>query len=197
VVSFFSPFFRRRLGGCFDLGAPFVDILLDADLPEYRADVNKSETAEFLTGPGIFLAKGGKIKKIQWVIRLYWAFDSTNRTPTKKRRKRLFLRRVNWITAAGVKAFIINYRHHGLEKRKTIGRWPDWTVISAVVEARKLRQQIDKGDDPLGTEQAIRGAPTVADMCDRFVKEYLPLKRPSSRRDAVAVWENTHPGDHP
>ena len=88
------------------------------------------------------------------------------------------------VTASGSRAFIINYRNkYGLEKRLTIGRWPDWTVLAAVVEARKLRQQIDTGDDPLMAEQAVRGAPTVGDMLNRFVKEYLPLKRPSSARD--------------
>ena len=57
-VHFFSPFFRRILGGCIDLGAPFVAILLDDDLPRYQAKVNKSEMADFLTGPVIFPAKG-------------------------------------------------------------------------------------------------------------------------------------------
>ena len=88
------------------------------------------------------------------------------------------------VTASGSRAFIINYRNkYGLEKRKTIGRWPDWTVIAAVVEARKLRQQIDTGDDPLMAEQAVRGAPTVGDLCDRYIEEYLPRKRASSARD--------------
>ena len=85
------------------------------------------------------------------------------------------------VTAGGVKAFVINYRIDGRERRYTIGAYPDWTVLAAVDEARALRERIDKGDDPLEKRVKARSAPTVADLCDRYIEDYLPRKRESSQ----------------
>src|SRR5262245_48680114 len=54
------------------------------------------------------------------------------------------------VTANGSRSFVINYRIGPIERRLTIGRYPDWSVLRAVKEARTLRQRIDRGDDPLG-----------------------------------------------
>jgi len=35
------------------------------------------------------------------------------------------------VTAAGVKAFILNYSVAGRERRVTIGRWPEWSAEAA------------------------------------------------------------------
>ena len=40
------------------------------------------------------------------------------------------------VTAAGARAFILNYRLRGREYRFTIGAWPDWSALKAVREAR-------------------------------------------------------------
>lgn len=53
------------------------------------------------------------------------------------------------VTAAGARAFVINYRLRGREHRFTIGAWPDWSALKAVREARNLRQRVDRGEDPL------------------------------------------------
>ena len=45
----------------------------------------------------------------------------------------------------------------------------------------ELKKQIDRGGDPLGDIHAGRAAPTVADLCDRFVADYLPRKRPTTQ----------------
>ena len=89
------------------------------------------------------------------------------------------------ITAAGAIAFILNYRRKadGLERRYTIGAWPDWSVAAAREEAKRLKREIDLGDDPVGAHREQREAPTVNDLCDRFEKEHLPRKRPSTARD--------------
>jgi Phage integrase, N-terminal SAM-like domain len=38
------------------------------------------------------------------------------------------------------------------------------------------------GEDPLGKIVSGRAAPTVADLCDRFIDEYLPRKRASTQK---------------
>ena len=53
------------------------------------------------------------------------------------------------VTAAGARAFILNYRLRGREHRFTIGAWPDWSALKAVREARNLRQRVDRGENPL------------------------------------------------
>ena len=89
------------------------------------------------------------------------------------------------VTAAGGRAFILNYRRKadGLERRWTIGSFPDWGVGAARDEAKRLKRLIDGGGDPVGAHQGERSAPTIADLCDRFAAEYLPRKRPLTQRD--------------
>src|SRR5947207_7174547 len=60
------------------------------------------------------------------------------------------------VTAGRVKSFIVNYRIGQKQRRITIGRWPDWTIVAAVREARLLRQRVDRGEDPLGEREAAK-----------------------------------------
>jgi integrase len=82
------------------------------------------------------------------------------------------------VTAAGVKAFVLNYRNRtGRERRLTIGRHPDWTAAQARERARELRREIDGGGDPLAERIAEREAPTVNELADRYLVEHAPKKR--------------------
>jgi integrase len=81
------------------------------------------------------------------------------------------------VTAGGAKAFVLNYRHHGVERRVTIGQYPDWSALRAVREARELRQRVDRGEDPM-QERRLAAAPpeapkTVADVLNDFVKRHV------------------------
>src|SRR5579884_1582219 len=88
------------------------------------------------------------------------------------------------ITAAGQRAFILNYWVRGLERRCTIGRFPEWTVAAAREEAKNLKRQIDQGRDPLREEQEEREAPTVRDLVVRWRQEQAPKKTSArSRRE--------------
>jgi integrase len=81
------------------------------------------------------------------------------------------------VTAAGVKAFVLNYTINGRERRLTIGGYPTWKVATAREEAARLRREIDRGIDPLGERIADREAPTVAELCDRYLAEHATKKR--------------------
>jgi integrase len=87
------------------------------------------------------------------------------------------------ITAAGAKAFVLNYRAGGLERRLTIGAYPTWTIAAARAKAKELRKEVDNGRDPLAEKIAERSAPTIRDLASRFVDEHLAKRRPSYRRD--------------
>src|ERR1700676_5393992 len=58
------------------------------------------------------------------------------------------------VTAAGAKAFVLNYTIAGRERRLTIGGYPAWSVAAARDRAKSLRRRIDNGEDPLGTKEA-------------------------------------------
>jgi integrase len=86
------------------------------------------------------------------------------------------------VTSTGARSFILNYRTRlGRERRFTIGAYPDWKTGAARIEAAELKKQIDRGGDPLGEFAAEREAPTVADLCERFIADYLPRKRLSTQ----------------
>jgi integrase len=89
------------------------------------------------------------------------------------------------VTAAGSRSFVVNYRRKadGLERRYTIGSFPEWTVAGARQEAKRLKREIDGGADPVGEARSEREAPTVADLIDRYMDEQLPRRRPSTQRD--------------
>src|SRR5262245_9290487 len=83
------------------------------------------------------------------------------------------------VTAAGARAFVVNYRRKldGVERRYTIGAFPDWNTTAAREEAKRLKRLIDGGADPVGEHREQREAPTINDLCDRFEQEHLPRKR--------------------
>ena len=88
------------------------------------------------------------------------------------------------VTAAGSRAFVLGYRTaEGRERRITIGQYPAWSVKAAREEAKRLRRIVDSGGDPLGEEQAIRSAPTMADLCAEYEREHLPDKRGATQRN--------------
>ena len=77
------------------------------------------------------------------------------------------------VTAAGARAFVLNYRLRGREHRFTIGAWPDWSALKAVREARDLRQRIDRGENPIQDRAPSPGQMTVTSMLDDFVARHV------------------------
>jgi integrase len=88
------------------------------------------------------------------------------------------------VTAAGGRAFILNYRRKldGRERRYTIGSFPDWGTTAAREEAKRLKRLVDGGADPVGEQEENRAAATVANLCARFERDYLARNRPSTQR---------------
>jgi integrase len=88
------------------------------------------------------------------------------------------------ITAAGAVSFILNYHVHGRERRFTIGKHPEWSVIAARNRALELRMKVNDGVDPLGEREQERTEPTMNDLCDEYLEHHaLVHKRPHSVRD--------------
>jgi len=89
------------------------------------------------------------------------------------------------VTAAGARAFILNYRRKldGRGRRITTGSSPDWSATAARDEAKRLKRAIDAGADPVGELEQSRATPTVHDLAKRFLSDYVPHKRVSTQRD--------------
>ena len=84
------------------------------------------------------------------------------------------------ITHAGAKAFVLNFRAAGRERRLTIGSFPDWSVKQARDEAKALKRRIDRGEDPMADRHAERAAPTVAKLAEHYLEYSASRKRPRS-----------------
>ena len=100
------------------------------------------------------------------------------------------------ITASGARAFVLNYRCAGRERRMTIGRFPTWSATAAREEARELRRKVDSGIDPMVERQAHdaaalaeRSAPTMEDLFSRYQAEHLPRKSPRAAADDASMWQ--------
>lgn len=91
------------------------------------------------------------------------------------------------VTAGGARAFVLNYRIAALERRYTIGSYPDWSAAAARKEAEGLKRRIDVGDDPMGRRHEDRAAHSIADLCALYEERHLPKKRPNSQRDDRAI----------
>lgn len=78
------------------------------------------------------------------------------------------------IYPSGNRAFTLDYRIAGRQRRMTIGRWPEWNTTAARERAKELRRDIDEGIDPLNLRETSREAPRVNDMITRYLAEHTP-----------------------
>jgi integrase len=61
-------------------------------------------------------------------------------------------------------------------------------------KAKKLKQEIDRGADPLPEERERREAPDVRDLCERYLREWVPRKSPhEQKRDCRMIEQDVLP----
>ena len=78
------------------------------------------------------------------------------------------------IYRSGNRAFTLDYRHAGRQRRMTLGRWPEWSTAAARERAKELRRDIDAGGDPLGAKEDGRDAPRFRDLIEHYSEVHLP-----------------------
>ena len=86
------------------------------------------------------------------------------------------------VTPGGAKAFVLNYRVDGRERRATIGRPSEVTLAEAREKAGQELVAIRHGEaDPLSRREARKAEPTVAEGVDRFFNEFVPNRKATGR----------------
>lgn len=92
-----------------------------------------------------------------------------------------------FILRSGRRGFFLRYRIAGRERRFTIGAWPTWSVTAAREEAKRLKREVDAGNDPLGRRIEQRHAPTISDLIDPYLKEHAVNLAPRSFSDQTSL----------
>jgi integrase len=87
------------------------------------------------------------------------------------------------VTPAGSKVYLIQYRiggRKGRTRRVTFGRHGTLTPEQARTLAKSTLGAVASGNDPAETKSAIRGDPTISEICDLYLAEGCTTKRPST-----------------
>lgn len=86
------------------------------------------------------------------------------------------------VTPTGRKIFMIAYvAQNGRRRKPAIGRYGEITVEQARGIAQDWLAEVRRGVDPSAERMAIRQAPTVKDLFDRFISDYSESRnRPST-----------------
>jgi integrase len=123
------------------------------------------------------------------------------RLPTPKSGKRIVLDAAvvgfgARVTAGGARSYILRYTTRaGRERTFTINDATVCRTTAARAEAKRLREMVKAGGDPLADIEDERAAPSMVDLIERFREEHLPRKRESTRADYERMLRN-HIGPH-
>jgi len=81
------------------------------------------------------------------------------------------------VTPTGRKIFMVAYvAHNGQRRKPAIGRYGEITVEQARGIAQDWLAEVRRGVDPSAQRMAIRQAPTVKELFERFITEYCETR---------------------
>lgn len=82
---------------------------------------------------------------------------------------------------SGALSYLVQYRNQqGRSRRLTVGSHGRLTTEEARKEARLILSEVEKGNDPAGERSDFRSAPTVSELCDRFLNDHAKEHKKSS-----------------
>ena len=93
------------------------------------------------------------------------------------------------ITPAGRKVFMLQYRTNAGERRKpALGLYGELTVEQARSLAQNWLAEVRRGGDPGGDKALARQAPTVKELCTKFMEDYSKQRnKPSTQEGYQSV----------
>lgn len=94
------------------------------------------------------------------------------------------------VQPSGRKTYVVRYRNQsGTQRKMTLARCCDMPPEKARELARKTFGSVAEGKDPAADKRDAREAPTMADLWDRYLKEYATVfKKPSSVESDKGTW---------
>jgi integrase len=81
------------------------------------------------------------------------------------------------------KVYVLQYRAGGRTRRVGLGVHGSVTPDEARRHARELLGRVARREDPAEEIRNHRRAPTIGMLCDRFMQEYVPQLKPSTRAE--------------
>ena len=88
------------------------------------------------------------------------------------------------VSPMGRKTFVVQYRQGSRTRRVSLGIFGNLTVEEARRKAKKILGAVAGGDDPAERISQFRKTPTMADVCDKFLKEHVaPRLKPSTQKE--------------
>jgi len=93
------------------------------------------------------------------------------------------------ITPTGRKVFMLQYRTNASERRKpALGLYGELTVEQARSLAQNWLAEVRRGGDPGGDKTQARKAPTVKELCTKFMEDYSKQRnKPSTQEGYQSV----------
>ncbi|MBN9342456.1 MAG: integrase arm-type DNA-binding domain-containing protein [Comamonadaceae bacterium] len=93
------------------------------------------------------------------------------------------------ITPAGRKVFMLQYRTNAGERRKpALGLYGELTVEQARSLAQEWLAEVRRGGDPGAAKAAARAAPTVKELCEKFMEDHSKQRnKPSTQEGYQSV----------
>lgn len=93
------------------------------------------------------------------------------------------------ITSAGRKVFMLQYRTNADERRKpALSLYGELTVEQARSLAQEWQAEVRRGSDPGAAKTEVRKAPTVTELCEKFMVDYSKHRnKPSTQKGYQAV----------
>jgi integrase len=79
---------------------------------------------------------------------------------------------------SGRKVYFVRYRtKEGIKRYKTLGQHGKLTAEQARTTALQYFSRVHQGDDPVAEETALRRAPTVAELAERYMAQHARVKK--------------------
>lgn len=83
-------------------------------------------------------------------------------------------------------AFYLHFRtRDGIERRPKVGTWPSMTISQARNVARDILASVATGADPFAESQEARRAPSVADLCEKYLQHVQTDPRAAKKTRSV------------
>ena len=99
---------------------------------------------------------------------------------------------------SGRLVYILQYRSNSRRQRRAvIGRHGPLTTEQARAKAREWLAEVAQGGDPAGEAHAARSAPTVAELCDRYLADHASVHKKASDAFDKSVAGAKKDGDPP